>query len=261
MKKKRILIGLFFLISSCSICLNGSEKVLMGSNYTSYIFSLIGLIASMGVVLLIIGIFVGCGLFFAAVYGIGLLLYLMCHIIKYIFFSLISRIKFTWKMKRKNIPYSYEEISKVIPNFDEDELQTLVYKMYCEIQEVWSNYKIENFRKYLTKDLYDVYASRLASMMMCKLTNIIKDVRLLDFQIGGMFIKNDEVSLVVRLRVGNIDCIFSTIEGKFNDEETKFISEYALVLKRAIKQDSTWLLDEMKLIGQIANVRFFKLHL
>ena len=76
-----------------------------------------------------------------------------------------------------------------------------------------------------------------------------------------MFRKNDEVSLVVRLRVSNIDCVFSTIEGKFNDEETKFISEYALVLKRAIKQDSTWLLDDMTLIGQIANVRFFKLHL
>ena len=133
--------------------------------------------------------------------------------------------------------------------------------MYCEIQEVWSNYKIENFRKYLTRDLYDIYANHLASMMMCKLINIIKDVTLLDFQIGGMIIDNDEVSLVVRLRVSNIDCIFSTIEGKFNDEETNFISEYALVLKRTINQDSSWLLDDMKLIGQIANVIFFKLHL
>lgn len=100
---------------------------------------------------------------------------------------------------RVEIPQSYrdsnkkalEEISKEIPNFDNDSFCSNVIETFKNVQNAWSEFDYKKLRELLTDELYNTYHMQLKALKAKKQKNVMSDFKPLEVLITN-FTKNKD---------------------------------------------------------------------
>ena len=156
-----------------------------------------------------------------------------------VFVAIMSARKRTTSMPTtalKNVPpYDPEKLKEYLPDFDPFEFKNQTYEIYKKIQESWMNFDYESMRKCVTDEMFNMYKSQLTTLSVKKQTNIMKDFNLLSFNIVGMEVKDNILSLTVTM---GIEC-YDYITDKNNKvvrgtDKRKVIYNYAMTFNKGI---------------------------
>ena len=104
-------------------------------------------------------------------------------------------------VKRKYIPFNETKFKIADPTFNKIEFQSKVFNIYQTIQTAWMNFDYNTIRKYTTDEMYNMYKSLGKNLKKKRKTNITKDFALKYFNISGMEITKDNVSLTVFVKM------------------------------------------------------------
>ena len=138
----------------------------------------------------------------------------------------------------KNLPpYKPDELKKHIPDFNEETFKNQVYEVYKNIQVAWMNFDYDKMRENVTDEMYNMYKSQLTTLKVKNQTNIMKDFNLLGFNIAGMDIKDNTISLTVIMQVECYDYIVDknnkVVRGT---DKKKVIYNYAMTFNKGMSQ-------------------------
>ena len=106
------------------------------------------------------------------------------------------------------------QIKQYIPNFNKEEFLNDGYKIYCDVQDAWMNFKLEDVRDIITDELYSMYESQLSTLEVKGEQNIMKD-----FVLKGSFLKdvtnqNDTITITTGYIIEFYDYIAEQATGK-----------------------------------------------
>ena len=136
----------------------------------------------------------------------------------------------------KNVPpYDPEKLKEYLPDFDPFEFKNQTYETYKKIQVAWMNFDYDSMRQCVTDEMFNMYKSQLTTLSVKKQTNIMKDFNLLSFNIVGMEIKDNTISLTVTM---GVEC-YDYITDKNNKvvrgtDKRKVIYNYAMTFNKGI---------------------------
>ena len=132
-------------------------------------------------------------------------------------------------------PYNFEELQKLLPDFDESTFLNHVYNIYKTVQIAWMNFDYDTLKKYTTETLYNTYTSQLETLKIKNEQNIMKDFELIKVNIDGMNIQNNVVYIRVHMRLSCFDYISKT-NGEIirGNDKRKVVYEYSMIFTRTI---------------------------
>ncbi len=140
-----------------------------------------------------------------------IMIYIVIPIIKYLIAKIkgvdfyINKSNHLPFVPRKYIPYNINEILKVIPDFNELKFQQKTFEIYKQVQTSLNDFNIQNLRNYATDELYNLYKKQLEVLKRKHIKKITKDFKLIYFNIVGMEIKKETVSLTVFMKIECFD--------------------------------------------------------
>ena len=142
------------------------------------------------------------------------------------------------KTNLSNIPtYDPVKLKQLLPDFDENKFKDQAFDIYQKIQIAWMNFDYESMRKCVTDEMFNMYKSQLTTLKVKKQTNIMKDFNLLGFNIVGMDIQKDIVSLTVIMQIECYDYITDkTNKVVRGTNKKKVIYNYAMTFNKGISQ-------------------------
>ena len=96
--------------------------------------------------------------------------------------SIIQSINSRRTINRRNISSQIpdestieNEIKQYIPNFNKQEFLDSGYKIYCDVQDAWMNFKLDDVKDVITDELYNMYESQLTTLEVKGEQNVMKD--------------------------------------------------------------------------------------
>ena len=136
----------------------------------------------------------------------------------------------------KNVPpYNLEKFKQYVKDFDETKFQKEAFEIYKNIQIAWMNFDYETLRKNVTDEMYNMYKSQLTTLKVKNQKNVMEDFNLLGFNIIGMEIKEEFVSLTVTMQVECYDYIINkdnkVVRGT---KKRKVIYNYTMTFNKGI---------------------------
>lgn len=152
-----------------------------------------------------------------------------------IFFVIFIIIAIIQSSSKKSIPYrptspsTYipdqnnleNQIKQFIPNFNRNEFLSTGYKIYCDIQEAWMNFKLEDVKDILTDELYNMYESQLATLEVKGEQNIMKGFVLKNSYLKGVQNQNNTLTITTGYVIEFYDYIADRSTGKTIRGESK----------------------------------------
>ena len=147
---------------------------------------------------------------------IGLIIFAIIFAISYFISGSTSNTK--PPLHTTNTPINYEEIENQIkqylPNFNKEEFLQQGYKIYCDVQNAWMNFKLEDVRDIITDELYTMYKSQLTTLEVKGEQNVMKDFVLKNKFIKGVEKQNDTITISTVYVIEFYDYIAEQSSGK-----------------------------------------------
>ena len=136
---------------------------------------------------------------------------------------------------RKYTPYNYNEFQKALPSFNEVQFQQKSFDIFKKVQTAWSNFDYDTIRDNVTDEMYNMYKSRLEILKKKNYTNIIKDSSLEYFDIVGMEITKEMLSLTVFMKIEGYNYIINN-KGKVvrGNNRKKLVQNYRLTFIKGL---------------------------
>ena len=106
------------------------------------------------------------------------------------------------------------EIKQYIPDFDKQKFLNEGYKMYCDIQEAWMNFKLEDVKDIITDELYNMYESQLATLEVKGEQNVMKDFALQRSFLKDVSMENNTLTITTGYIIEFYDYIAEQATGK-----------------------------------------------
>ena len=106
------------------------------------------------------------------------------------------------------------EIKQYIPDFNKEQFLNNGYKMYCDIQEAWMNFKLDDVKDIITDELYNMYESQLTTLEVKGEQNVMKDFALQRSFLKGVNKQNETVTITTGYIIEFYDYIAEQSTGK-----------------------------------------------
>ncbi len=107
-----------------------------------------------------------------------------------------------------------EQIKKYIPDFNRAEFLKQGFKTYCDIQNAWINFSIQDVQDRITDELLNMYQSQLDAMEIKDEQNIIKDITLRSSMLKNVICQNGVVTVTTGYTIDLYDYIINKSTGK-----------------------------------------------
>ncbi len=138
-------------------------------------------------------------------------------------------------------------IKQYIPDFDKVKFLKETYKIYCDVQVAWMNFKIEDVRDVITDELFSMYESQLATLQVKGEQNIMKDFTLKNVYLSDVAKQNDTVTITAIYVIDFYDYIINSATRAVMRGSDK----YKMSVKYQMKFRQT--LDESKKVTKCPN--------
>ena len=131
-----------------------------------------------------------------------------------------------------------KEIKKYIPNFNKEQFLNEGYKMYCDIQEAWMNFKLEDVRNIITDELYSMYESQLSTLEVKGEQNVMKDFILRRSFLKDVVNENDTITVSTGYIIEFYDYIAEKETGKVlrGTDKRKMRVTYEMKFRKTLDQ-------------------------
>ncbi|MBP3707168.1 MAG: TIM44-like domain-containing protein [Clostridia bacterium] len=106
------------------------------------------------------------------------------------------------------------EIKKYIPDFNKAEFLKQGFKTYCDVQNAWMNFRIQDVQDRITDELLNMYQSQLDAMEVKDEQNIIKDITLHGSRLKSVSCQNGVVTIKTGYTIDLYDYIINKSTGK-----------------------------------------------
>lgn len=132
-----------------------------------------------------------------------------------------------------------EEIFKLDPNINTEELKHLTFDIYKKVQEGWMNFDYNILRQYLTDEMYNMYESQLKVLKVKHQKNMIEDIKFIGAKIIDISIENNIEKIKVYLQVATKDYVVDVnnkvVRGNKNIRNKM---EYIITLNKNIEKEN-----------------------
>lgn len=151
------------------------------------------------------------------------------------------------KQKNKQIPKENidesaveNEIKKSIPNFDKYAFLKEGFNIYCDIQNAWMNFKLEDVKDAITDELYNMYESQLATLEVKGEQNIMKDITLRRSYLRGVVKQNDNITIEAGYVIEMYDYIVDQQSGKLvrGESNRKMRVTYSMKFRKTLDENA-----------------------
>ena len=151
------------------------------------------------------------------------------------------------KQKNKQIPKENidesaveNEIKKSIPNFDKYAFLKEGFNIYCDIQNAWMNFKLEDVKDVITDELYNMYESQLATLEVKGEQNIMKDITLRRSYLRGVVKQNDNITIEAGYVIEMYDYIVDQQSGKLvrGESNRKMRVTYSMKFRKTLDENA-----------------------
>ncbi len=160
---------------------------------------------------------------FAIILSIGAVILIFGKIDSYIF-----RKKEEMEKDDTNIEL---EVTEYIPYFNKEEFLKQGYNIFCDVQEAWMNFKLEDVKDKITDELYKMYESQLITLKVKDEQNIMKDFELKEAYLSGVSYMNNTITITAVYIMDFYDYIIKQSTG----ELTRGIDKWKMHVKYEIK--------------------------
>lgn len=132
-----------------------------------------------------------------------------------------------------------EEIFKLDPNINTEELKQLTFDIYKKVQEGWMNFDYNILRQYLTDEMYNMYESQLKVLKAKHQKNMIEDIKFIGAKIIDISTENNIEKIKVYLQVATKDYVVDVnnkvVRGNKNIRNKM---EYIITLNKNIEKEN-----------------------
>ncbi|MBP3502336.1 MAG: TIM44-like domain-containing protein [Clostridia bacterium] len=172
----------------------------------------------------------------------GSIIGLLIFIIIFIVILNLSTKKSTQPMSKAKINDKEieDEIKKLIPNFDKYVFLKEGFNIYCDVQEAWMNFKLEDVKDILTDELYSMYESQLATLEVKGEQNIMKDITLRSSYLRGVVKQNDNITIEAGYVIEMYDYIADQQSGKLlrGESNRKMRVTYSMKFRKTLDESA-----------------------
>lgn len=143
-------------------------------------------------------------------------------------------LKLQEKTSKSDMPV-YNELIKVLPDFDMEKFKSERYYDFCDIQKAWSNFDYNTLRGKVTDELYNQYKMQLDTLKSKSEVNKVFGFEKNWIVLKSCNIKEDQVEVVVELTARFYD--FIEKDGKIirGDNARKVNMVYELTFIKSLK--------------------------
>lgn len=106
------------------------------------------------------------------------------------------------------------KIKEIIPEFNKKEFLQDGYKIYCDVQNAWMNFKLDDVKDEITDELYNMYDSQLSTLDIKGEQNIMKDFKLVNSYLKNFANQNGNMTIVTGYVIEMYDYIIEKDTGK-----------------------------------------------
>lgn len=132
------------------------------------------------------------------------------------------------------VPYSIDNIKKVLPDFNLDTFRVEIYEIYKKIQVAWMNFDYETIEKYTTNELYNLYKSELTALNLKKQQNIMEDFELLDFSLFNIEKGTKDISIKVRMKISCKDYVVDSNKKVIRGNKNSVVYDYEMTFTKGL---------------------------
>ena len=138
-------------------------------------------------------------------------------------------------------------IKRYIPDFNKIKFLNDGYRMLCDVQNAWMNFKLEDVREFITDELHDMYESQLSILEAKGEQNILDDLVLQKSFLKNVNVQNDTITITTVYIAEFYDYIVEHTTGKLirGDTNKKVRVTFEVKFRRT--------LDERKKITKCPN--------
>lgn len=106
------------------------------------------------------------------------------------------------------------EIKKYVADFDKKEFLEQGFKTYCDLQNAWMNFRINDVQNQITDELLNMFQSQLDAMEVKNEQNIVKDIEKHSARLKGVTCQNGVVTVSTQYTIDLYDYIINKTTGK-----------------------------------------------
>lgn len=168
--------------------------------------------------------------------------------------SIIQSINSRRTINRRNISSQIpdestieNEIKQYIPNFNKQEFLDSGYKIYCDVQNAWMDFKLDDVKDVITDELYNMYESQLTTLEVKGEQNVMKDFVLNRSFLKGVDKQNETITISTIYIIEFYDYIIEQSTGKVvrGTDKQKMRVKYEMKFRQT--------LDESKKVTKCPN--------
>lgn len=130
------------------------------------------------------------------------------------------------------------EVKKYIPYFNKEEFLKQGYNIFCDVQEAWMNFKLEDVKDKITDELYAMYESQLMTLEVKDEQNIIKDFELKEKYLSGVSCTNNTITIAAVYIIDFYDYIIKQSTGELTSgiDKWKMHVKYEMKFRKSLDE-------------------------
>ncbi len=131
------------------------------------------------------------------------------------------------------------EVKKLLPDFNKAEFLINGYKIYCDIQKAWMDFKLDDVKDLITDELYNMYDSQLATLEVKGEQNIMKDFVLRSSYLKDVVKQNDNITITTGYVIEMYDYIADQATGKLirGEDKHKMRVTYEMKFRKTLNEN------------------------
>ena len=127
-----------------------------------------------------------------------------------------------------------DELLKIDPELNEDNIIKETYKIYEELQYSWSNFDYDKMRTLVSDELYNNYRLQLRTLSSKKQRNVMEDISFVRGSVKSYEITDTSLNIKVELVVTQNDYITDENDHIIKGDRVKDHNTYELLITRAV---------------------------
>lgn len=106
------------------------------------------------------------------------------------------------------------KVKELIPDFNKDEFIKEGYQIYLDVQDAWTNFKLESVRDKISDEMFNMYQSQLSTMEIKGEQNIMRDFTKQTAYLKDVVKQNDNITITATYVIDFYDYIVEKSTGK-----------------------------------------------
>ena len=128
-------------------------------------------------------------------------------------------------------------IKEYIPDFNRNAFLKEAYNNYISIQNAWMNFKIDDVKDIISRELYSIYSTQITELQIKREKNVMEDFNLIKSSLRDVIVENNIITIMAEFIIEFYDYVIveSTKDVLRGSNDQKIRVKYELVFEKNLK--------------------------